>query len=268
MAEEPPTNLATGTKLSRLPRRPSGRAPVVPNFRRRSPPRKGPTLWQRASPRPWSKQLDGIGTGPARAGRSFVLGGLRAAVTTKEVPGSPGHVWNVLADGSQYAEWVVGANRIRDVESDWPAVGSRFHHTVGIWPLHLRDNTVVKECEPGHRLVLEARARPVGRARVEMTLLEIPTGTRIVMTEEAISPTVARWSSPLLAPLIHVRNVEALRRLADLCEESESADPRPAVSDSVGRRRGLGSPPSALDDELASSFPASDPPAGWSGPPT
>jgi uncharacterized protein YndB with AHSA1/START domain len=197
-----------------------------------------------------------------------VLGGLKSAVTTKEVSVSPARVWDILADGSQYAEWVVGANKIRDVDSDWPAVGSRFHHTVGVWPFHLRDNTIVKERDADQRLVLEARARPFGRARVEVALHEIPTGTRIVMSEEAVSPTVARWSSPLLAPLIHARNVEALRRLADLCEESKAADRRPPAPDSVVGQKGPGSSPSTLDDELASSFPASDPPAGWSGPPT
>jgi uncharacterized protein YndB with AHSA1/START domain len=187
-----------------------------------------------------------------------VFGELHSAITTKELPVTPDRVWQILADGRQYADWVVGASHVRDVEPTWPAVGSRFHHTVGIWPFHLRDTTAVEECEVGHRLVLEARARPFGRARVEIALEEIPTGTRVVLSEEARSPSIARWSNPVLAPLIHVRNVEALRRLAALCEKS-AVFRLPATYD-VGD-----APESALDEELADSFPASDPPSSWGG---
>ncbi|MDP9073028.1 MAG: SRPBCC family protein [Actinomycetota bacterium] len=170
-------------------------------------------------------------------------------------------MWQILADGRRYADWVVGASHVREVEPSWPSVGSRFHHTVGIWPLHLRDTTAVEECDVGHRLVLEARARPFGRARVEIALEEIPTGTRIVMSEEARSPSIARWSNPVLAPLIHVRNVEALRRLAALCEKSAVL---PATCDGSDYPR-PNTPESALDKELADSFPASDPPSSWGG---
>ena len=149
-----------------------------------------------------------------------MLGRLQTAITTKELAVSSDRVWQLLADGRRYADWVVGASRIRDVEPGWPTVGSRYHHTVGVWPFHLRDDTVVENCEVGRRLVLEARARPLGRARVEIVLEDIPIGTRVVLSEKAKSPAVARWCNPVLAPLIHVRNVEALRRLAALCEGS------------------------------------------------
>ena len=147
-----------------------------------------------------------------------MFGTFESAVTTRELPVTPEDVWALLADGRRYADWVVGASHIRAVEPGWPEVGSKFHHTVGVWPCHLRDSTVVEECDTGRKLVLEARARPFGRARVEIRLEEIQTGTRIVMREEVRSPAVARWGSPLLAPLLHVRNVEALRRLASLHE--------------------------------------------------
>lgn len=177
-----------------------------------------------------------------------------AAITTRELPVAPDEVWQLLADGRRYADWVVGASHIRDVEPGWPAVGSKFHHTVGVWPLHLRDSTVVEECEVGRRLVLEARARPFGRARVEIALEGVPSGTRVVMSEEARSPAIARWTNPVLAPLIHVRNVEALRRLSTLFDGgSESGSKGSSMSES------------ALDKELADSFPASDPPSSWGG---
>jgi hypothetical protein len=187
------------------------------------------------------------------------------AITTKELSVTRDKVWRLLANGRRYADWVVGASHIRDVEPTWPAPRSQFHHTVGIWPVHLRDTTIVKECEVGQRLVLEARALPFGRARVEIVLEDIPAGTRIVMSEEACSPSIARWSNPLLTPLIHVRNMEALRRLAELCEKvSVVADPQPAVQ--VSKPQGdSGVSASALDKELADSFPESDPSSSWGG---
>jgi hypothetical protein len=187
------------------------------------------------------------------------------AVTTKDLPVTRDKAWRILADGRRYADWVVGASHVRDVESEWPAAGSQFHHTVGIWPLHLRDTTAVRECEVGQRLVLEARALPFGRARVEIVLEDIPAGTRIGMSEEACSPSIARWINPLLAPLIHVRNTEALRRLANLCEKvSVVADDQRAVLRSKPQAdSGLSAP--ALDKELADSLPASDPPSSWDG---
>lgn len=33
-------------------------------------------------------------------------------------------VWSVLADGWSYANWVVGAARVRDVDPGWPAQGT------------------------------------------------------------------------------------------------------------------------------------------------
>ena len=34
-------------------------------------------------------------------------------------------VWAVLADGWQYATWVVGASRVRAVDAGWPRAGTR-----------------------------------------------------------------------------------------------------------------------------------------------
>lgn len=193
-----------------------------------------------------------------------MLGGLDSATTTRDLTVPPDRVWQLLAAGDRYADWVVGASHIRGVDPAWPAVGSKFHHTVGVWPFHLRDNTAVEECDVGRRLALEARARPFGRARVEITLEPIPTGTRVVMSEAARSPALARWSNPVLIPFIHVRNVEALRRLAALCEQSPDADSTRAAGLAGGTPEPQPSE-AALDAELADSFPASDPPSSWSG---
>jgi uncharacterized protein YndB with AHSA1/START domain len=127
----------------------------------------------------------------------------------------PDQVWAILADPMRYAEWVVGAKEVRGFEGDWPARGARFHHTVGLGPIQLRDDTSVLESSPPRRLVLRARARPLGHARVALELTQSGVGTRVVMTEEPTSP-VASLMQKVLDPVIHSRNVEALRRLERL----------------------------------------------------
>src|SRR4051794_27375168 len=98
---------------------------------------------------------------------------------------SPDAVWRVLADGWAYSNWVVGTSAIRDVDAEWPAEGSRVHHSVGAWPLVISDTTHVLECEPGRRLKLRARGWPLGEAHVEVELHPERGGTRVVMHEDA-----------------------------------------------------------------------------------
>lgn len=136
----------------------------------------------------------------------------------------PAAVFNVLADGNRYADWVVGAKKVRHVEGPWPQPGARFHHTVGVGPLKIDDNTKVLELDPGHRLVLSARARPAGTARVVLTLEPVDGDrTRVVMEEWAESGPANLIPQRLLDPLTHVRNAEALRRLKNLAE-NETVD--------------------------------------------
>ncbi|WP_067653055.1 SRPBCC family protein [Nocardia harenae] len=122
-----------------------------------------------------------------------------------------------LTDGWLYSSWVVGASHIRAVDPEWPAVGSRIHHSVGPWPFTMRDHTTVLAVQEPHRLELEARLWPFGAAYVRLTLREEGPGrTRIEMAEKAVKgpgvvvPDLAQGL--LLAP----RNRESLHRLADL----------------------------------------------------
>jgi hypothetical protein len=122
----------------------------------------------------------------------------------------------VLADPEKYGEWVVGAKEIRGSEGHWPEKGARFHHTVGIWPLHLRDQTSVLESDGPKSLVLQAKVRPFGSARIDLELSPSARGTQVAMTEEPSAPLIARIARRLFDPVIYVRNSEALRRLEDL----------------------------------------------------
>ena len=145
------------------------------------------------------------------------------AVNHVHIDAGPDEVFGYLAQGRQYAEWVVGAKRIRAVDAGWPTPGTRIHHTVGAGPLTLDDHTEVLEAEPPRRLLLDARARPFGRARVELVLAPDGTGTEVEMREE-----VASVGFPLrrvFDPLIHIRNAEALRRLRENVESPSRTVP-------------------------------------------
>src|ERR1700712_3802755 len=104
---------------------------------------------------------------------TFMSGDLRDLLSPEvelEVSTSTEAVWSVLGDGWLYPLWVVGATHMRGVDPTCPAVGARLHHSVGLWPVQLSDDTVVLAVEEGRRLELEARAIPFGSARVVLTL--------------------------------------------------------------------------------------------------
>jgi uncharacterized protein YndB with AHSA1/START domain len=143
------------------------------------------------------------------------------ATNTREMRAAPEQVWAVLADPDKYCEWVVGAKEVRSSDGNWPAQGARFHHTVGVWPLHIRDHTSVVESDRPRRLVLQAKVRPLGFARIELELSPSPTGTQVAMTEEPTAPYIARVARRLFDPAIYVRNGEALRRLENLVCQGE-----------------------------------------------
>ncbi len=113
---------------------------------------------------------------------------------------TPQRVWDVLADGWLYPLWVVGASRMREVDDSWPAVGSKLHHSVGVWPALLDDNTEVTDSEPLRMLALRARAWPFGEAAVRLRLNEYGGGTRVVIEEDAVSGPGKLVPKPARAP--------------------------------------------------------------------
>lgn len=131
---------------------------------------------------------------------------------------SPDDVFEVLADGWSYAAWVVGASRIRDVDTSWPAPGSRIHHSVGIWPLLVNDTSSVERVERPHELVLTVRAWPAGQGRVRITCRARGEQTVVTMGEEVTSGPAVGLLKPLRDVVLHWRNDETLRRLAFLAQ--------------------------------------------------
>jgi uncharacterized protein YndB with AHSA1/START domain len=143
------------------------------------------------------------------------------STTTRTVQASPAQVWEILADGWLYPLWVVGATRMRDVDENWPEVGSQLHHSVGTWPLMIDDKTEVVESRPESLLVLHAHAWPAGRADVTLRLQPVGTETKVIIEEQAASGPGALLPKPLQDPLLYWRNTEALRRLAFLAERRQ-----------------------------------------------
>jgi uncharacterized protein YndB with AHSA1/START domain len=140
------------------------------------------------------------------------------STTSRPIAATPEQVWEVLSDGWLYPLFVVGAARMRAVDDSWPAVGSRLHHSVGTWPLLIDDTTEVLEVEDGRRLLLLARGWPAGQAHVDISLQPSGDTTVVTITEDATAGPGTLIPKPLRDAQLHVRNVEALRRLAFLVE--------------------------------------------------
>jgi NAD(P)-dependent dehydrogenase (short-subunit alcohol dehydrogenase family)/uncharacterized protein YndB with AHSA1/START domain len=142
------------------------------------------------------------------------------------IQASPEEVFAVLSDAERYPEWVVGAAGIRDQDEDFPAVGSRFHHKVGSWPIGLKDHTEVLESDPPRRLALKAKARPLGTATIEIELRESEAGTEVLMEEgpgDRFTSLVA--GNPVADQVLRVRNAEALARLKRVVEGTPEGEP-------------------------------------------
>jgi hypothetical protein len=138
---------------------------------------------------------------------------------TREVAAPVDAVWKVLADGWSYANWVVGAARVRDVDPGWPAQGSRVHHSFGLWPLLIQDFTKVERSEPPRELELTARGWPAGEAHVHVSVRPAGTDRSVVtITEDAVSGPGKLIPAPIRHLLIAPRNRETLHRLALLAE--------------------------------------------------
>jgi uncharacterized protein YndB with AHSA1/START domain len=140
------------------------------------------------------------------------------SVNTRTIHATPDDVWAVLADGWLYPLWVVGASRMRDVEDAWPEVGSKIHHSVGVWPALIDDHTRVLEATPGRHIKLLARGWPIGEAEVDITLEADGAETLVTIREDAVSGPGVLVPQPFRGLTLKWRNSETLERLAYVAE--------------------------------------------------
>ena len=143
------------------------------------------------------------------------------ATVTRTTSASAEQVYAILADGWTYSDWVVGTAHIRDVDRSWPAVGSKLHHKIGPWPLSLQDASTVVAAEPGRSLTLRAGLWPLSEATVRIELVPVDGMNTRVTIHEDFHAGPLHWAKNKINDLVlHGRNVEALRRLAELAENS------------------------------------------------
>jgi hypothetical protein len=141
-------------------------------------------------------------------------------------------VWDVLADGHRYAEWVVGTSESHPVRGQWPRTGAAIRYEVRLGPMRLNNETTVRYCEEGSRLELEANAGPLGTARIAIELRPWGEHCLVIVDEHPLRGAGGRVHNVGFEALIQLRHRAMLARLARLCE-AEARVPG-------GTRRGLG----------------------------
>lgn len=130
-----------------------------------------------------------------------------------------GDVFQVLSDARRYPQWVVGASRLRTVDPEFPAPGSRFGHKIGIWPLLLNDETKVVRREAERRLTLQAEIGVFGAATVDLHLEPVDAGrTRVRMVETPVTGPIRWFHNPLQDRALWVRNLISLQLLRRIAE--------------------------------------------------
>lgn len=144
--------------------------------------------------------------------------------TSREFDASPADVFAVLVDPESYPRWLIGADRIRDVDTAWPAIGSKFYHVVGVGPLKIADDSEVIDIEDGRMLQLKVRARPLVSAVATFRVIGDTKRCVVTLEEEPAIRSIGNLVRPLLDPTVHMRNHRSLRRLADVVAEVASRE--------------------------------------------
>ena len=138
---------------------------------------------------------------------------------TRTTTATPERVFGVLSEPPSYEHWVVGSRSIDAHDPSWPAPGTRFKHTQGVWPALIHDESEVVASEPPRRLELIVKARPALVARVVLLLRPDGAGTHMTIEEQPMGGLAAPMlRTPPGKLLTQLRNRLSLRRLAKLAE--------------------------------------------------
>ena len=140
------------------------------------------------------------------------------STNTRVMSCTPEAVFAVLGDGWLYPGWVVGASRMRSVDANWPQVGSSLHHSIGVWPLLINDETRVEELSEPTRIVMRAKGWPIGEAWVQIDVEPHTRGCRVRIQEKATSGPGSLVPDALMNIPLYLRNMETLKRLAYIAE--------------------------------------------------
>ncbi|MFD7406495.1 SRPBCC family protein [Streptomyces sp. NPDC059866] len=142
---------------------------------------------------------------------------------------SPSAVWAVLADGDQYAQWVVGTAKSHPVRGHWPQSHAALHYQIRFGPLRLSNETVVRHSQEDVSLELEAHAGVLGTARIAIELRPWGEHCLVILDEHPLRGAGGRLHNAGFEALIHLRHRAMLARLARLCESQAPRAGRPAL---------------------------------------
>ncbi|MER7722083.1 SRPBCC family protein [Streptomyces flaveolus] len=160
------------------------------------------------------------------------------AVRHRLIKTTPQAVWEVLADGTRYADWVVGTSSSSPKRGQWPQVGAAIGYEVCIGPLRLHNETVVRRCEEGTALELEAIAGPLGTARIAIELRPWGEQCLVIVDEHPLRGAGGLLHNMGVEAMIQLRHRAMLARLARLCEdragEQQRPDPAPSPEPGAG----------------------------------
>ncbi|MDL2079721.1 SRPBCC family protein [Streptomyces sp. GXMU-J15] len=147
------------------------------------------------------------------------------AVRHRLIRVSPDEVWDVLADGNRYAEWVVGTSESHPINGQWPKTGAAIGFEVPLGPVRLSNETVVRRCEEGVGLELEAHAGVLGTARIAIELRPWGEHCLVIVDEHPLRGAGGMLHNVGFEALIQLRHRAMLARLARLVE----AESRPTA---------------------------------------
>ncbi|MFF5494456.1 SRPBCC family protein [Streptomyces aquilus] len=163
------------------------------------------------------------------------------AVRHRLIRVSPSTVWAVLADGHRYAEWVVGTARSEPVRGQWPRTDAAIRFEVSLGPVRLVNETVVRRCEEGVALELEAHAGVLGTARIAIELRPWGEECLVIVDEHPLQGAGGRLHNAGFEALIQLRHRTMLARLARLCEgDAKAIQPAPRKAAMAAGTEGAG----------------------------
>jgi uncharacterized protein YndB with AHSA1/START domain len=137
------------------------------------------------------------------------------------VPAERSAVFDVVSDPDTYPSWLVGAERMRSVDAEFPRPGSSFEHSVGAGPVTIDDSSESVGVQADARLVLLVHAGPF-HARVEFDLEDGAAGeTEIRLSERPVG--VFAPLTPLLRGSLQSRNSLSLAKLRELIVARQAA---------------------------------------------
>ncbi|MDJ0462374.1 SRPBCC family protein [Streptomyces sp. H27-C3] len=142
------------------------------------------------------------------------------AVRHQLIRRTPEAVWEVLADGSRYADWVVGTSRTRPRGSDWPKVGASIEYMVRFGPWKAKGETTVRLSEWPRVLELEADSGPLGTARIAIEIRPWGEHALVIVDEHPLGGPGGALHNSAVDAVLQLRHRSMLARLAKVVENA------------------------------------------------